>query len=151
MEKEEEKKEPKEKKEYSDEVKALLAIDRNLKISKRMLLIFIISSLIFCGDIKYWSFVVLFNLALYLLVENFQARVKEEMYSSVRFQYEVNNRICVSKETLNNAFRVEVSHYYRDLVKQNEELLKFKKQSQKTMINLNLENQALFEELSKGK
>lgn len=147
----EEKKEPEEKKEFSDEVQALLAIDRNLKISKRMLLIFIISSLIFCGDIKYWSFAVLFNLALYLLVENFQARVKEEMYSSVRFQYEVNNRICVSKETLNNAFRVEVSHYYRDLVKQNEELLKFKKQSQKTMINLNLENQALFEELSKGK
>lgn len=147
----EEKKEPEEKKEFSNEVQALLAIDRNLKISKRMLLIFIISSLIFCGDIKYWSFVVLFNLALYLLVENFQARVKEEMYSSVRFQYEVNNRICVSKETLNNAFRVEVSHYYRDLVKQNEELLKFKKQSQKTMINLNLENQALFEELSKGK
>ena len=147
----EEKKEPEEKKEFSDEVQALLAIDRNLKISKRMLLIFIISSLIFCGDIKYWSFVVLFNLALYLLVENFQARVKEEVYSSVRFQYEVNNRVCVSKETLNNAFRVEVSHYYRDLVKQNEELLKFKKQSQKTMINLNLENQALFEELSKGK
>lgn len=147
----EEKKEPEEKKEFSDEVQALLAIDRNLKISKRMLLIFIISSLIFCGDIKYWSFVVLFNLALYLLVENFQARVKEEMYSSVRFQYEVNNRVCVSKETLNNAFRVEVSHYYRDLVKQNEELLKFKKQSQKTMMNLNLENQALFEELSKNK
>lgn len=147
----EEKKEPEEKKEFSDEVQALLAIDRNLKISKRMLLIFIISSLIFCGEIKYWSFVVLFNLALYLLVENFQARVKEEMYSSVRFQYEVNNRICVSKETLNNAFRVEVSHYYRDLVKQNEELLKFKKQSQKTMMNLNLENQALFEELSKNK
>ncbi len=146
----EEKKEPEEKKEFSDEVQALLAIERNLKISKRMLLIFIISSLIFCGDIKYWSFVVLFNLALYLLVENFQARVKEEMYSSVRFQYEVNNRICVSKETLNNAFRVEVSHYYRDLVKQNEELLKFKKQSQKTMMNLNLENQALFEELSKN-
>lgn len=146
----EEKKEPEEKKEFSDEVQALLAIDRNLKISKRMLLIFIISSLIFCGDIKYWSFVVLFNLALYLLVENFQARVKEEMYSSVRFQYEVNNRVCVSKETLNNAFRVEVSHYYRDLVKQNEELLKFKKQSQKTMMNLNLENQALFEELSKN-
>ena len=146
----EEKKEPEEKKEFSDEVQALLAIDRNLKISKRTLLIFIISSLIFCGDIKYWSFVVLFNLALYLLVENFQARVKEEMYSSVRFQYEVNNRICVSKETLNNAFRVEVSHYYRDLVKQNEELLKFKKQSQKTMMNLNLENQALFEELSKN-
>lgn len=146
----EEKKEPEEKREFSDEVQALLAIDRNLKISKRMLLIFIISSLIFCGDIKYWSFVVLFNLALYLLVENFQARVKEEMYSSVRFQYEVNNRICVSKETLNNAFRVEVSHYYRDLVKQNEELLKFKKQSQKTMMNLNLENQALFEELSKN-
>lgn len=146
----EEKKEPEEKKEFSDEVQALLAIDRNLKISKRMLLIFIISSLIFCGDIKYWSFVVLFNFALYLLVENFQARVKEEMYSSVRFQYEVNNRICVSKETLNNAFRVEVSHYYRDLVKQNEELLKFKKQSQKTMMNLNLENQALFEELSKN-
>lgn len=146
----EEKKEPEEKKEFSDEVQALLAIDRNLKISKRMLLIFIISSLIFCGEIKYWSFVVLFNLALYLLVENFQARVKEEMYSSVRFQYEVNNRICVSKETLNNAFRVEVSHYYRDLVKQNEELLKFKKQSQKTMMNLNLENQALFEELSKS-
>lgn len=146
----EEKKEPEEKKEFSDEVQALLAIDRNLKISKRMLLIFIIFSLIFCGDIKYWSFVVLFNLALYLLVENFQARVKEEMYSSVRFQYEVNNRICVSKETLNNAFRVEVSHYYRDLVKQNEELLKFKKQSQKTMMNLNLENQALFEELSKN-
>ena len=146
----EEKKEPEEKKEFSDEVQALLAIDRNLKISKRMLLIFIISSLIFCGDIKYWSFVVLFNLALYLLVENFQARVKEEMYSSVRFQYEVNNRICVSKETLNNAFRVEVSHYYRDLVKQNEELLKFKRQSQKTMMNLNLENQALFEELSKS-
>lgn len=147
----EEKKEPEEKKEFSDEVQALLAIDRNLKISKRMLLIFIISSLIFCGEIKYWSFVVLFNLALYLLVENFQARVKEEMYSSVRFQYEVNDRICVSKETLNNAFRVEVSHYYRDLVKQNEELLKFKKQSQKTMMNLNLENQALFEELSKNK
>lgn len=147
----EEKKEPEEKKEFSDEVQALLAIDRNLKISKRMLLIFIISSLIFCGDIKYWSFVVLFNFALYLLVENFQARVKEEMYSSVRFQYEVNNRICVSKETLNNAFRVEVSHYYRDLLKQNEELLKFKKQSQKTMMNLNLENQALFEELSKNK
>lgn len=147
----EEKKEPEEKKEFSDEVQALLAIDRNLKISKRMLLIFIISSLIFCGEIKYWSFVVLFNLALYLLVENFQARVKEEMYSSVRFQYEVNNRICVSKETLNNVFRVEVSHYYRDLVKQNEELLKFKKQSQKTMMNLNLENQALFEELSKNK
>lgn len=147
----EEKKEPEEKKEFSDEVQALLAIDRNLKISKRMLLIFIISSLIFCGDIKYWSFVVLFNFALYLLVENFQARVKEEMYSSVRFQYEVNNRVCVSKETLNNAFRVEVSHYYRDLVKQNEELLKFKKQSQKTMMNLNLENQALFEELSKNK
>lgn len=147
----EEKKEPEEKKEFSDEVQALLAIDRNLKISKRMLLIFIISSLIFSGDIKYWSFVVLFNFALYLLVENFQARVKEEMYSSVRFQYEVNNRICVSKETLNNAFRVEVSHYYRDLVKQNEELLKFKKQSQKTMMNLNLENQALFEELSKNK
>lgn len=146
----EEKKEPEEKKEFSDEVQALLAIDRNLKISKRMLLIFIISSLIFCGEIKHWSFVVLFNLALYLLVENFQARVKEEMYSSVRFQYEVNNRICVSKETLNNAFRVEVSHYYRDLVKQNEELLKFKKQSQKTMMNLNLENQALFEELSKN-
>lgn len=146
----EEKKELEEKKEFSDEVQALLAIDRNLKISKRMLLIFIISSLIFCGDIKYWSFVVLFNLALYLLVENFQARVKEEMYSSVRFQYEINNRICVSKETLNNAFRVEVSHYYRDLVKQNEELLKFKKQSQKTMMNLNLENQALFEELSKS-
>nr|DAE04171.1 MAG TPA: hypothetical protein [Siphoviridae sp. ctmpG14] len=146
----EEKKEPEEKKEFSDEVQALLAIDRNLKISKRMLLIFIISSLIFCGEIKYWSFVVLFNLALYLLVENFKARVKEEMYSSVRFQYEVNNRICVSKETLNNAFRVEVSHYYRDLVKQNEELLKFKKQSQKTMMNLNLENQALFEELSKN-
>lgn len=146
----EEKKELEEKKEFSDEVQALLAIDRNLKISKRMLLIFIISSLIFCGDIKYWSFVVLFNFALYLLVENFQARVKEEMYSSVRFQYEVNNRICVSKETLNNAFRVEVSHYYRDLVKQNEELLKFKKQSQKTMMNLNLENQALFEELSKN-
>lgn len=146
----EEKKEPEEKKEFSDEVQALLAIDRNLKISKRMLLIFIISSLIFCGDIKYWSFVVLFNFALYLLVENFQARVKEEMYSSVRFQYEVNNRICVSKETLNNAFRVEVSHYYRDLVKQNEELLKFKKQSQKAMMNLNLENQALFEELSKN-
>lgn len=146
----EEKKEPEEKKEFSDEVQALLAIDRNLKISKRMLLIFIISSLIFCGDIKYWSFVVLFNFALYLLVENFQARVKEEMYSSVRFQYEVNNRICVYKETLNNAFRVEVSHYYRDLVKQNEELLKFKKQSQKTMMNLNLENQALFEELSKN-
>lgn len=146
----EEKKEPEEKKEFSDEVQALLAIDRNLKISKRMLVIFIISSLIFCGDIKYWSFVVLFNLALYLLVENFQARVKEEMYSSVRFQYEVNNRVCVSKETLNNAFRVEVSHYYRDLVKQNEELLKFKKQSQKTMMNLNLENQALFEELSKN-
>lgn len=146
----EEKKEPEEKKEFSDEVQALLAIDRNLKISKRMLLIFIISSLIFCGDIKYWSFVVLFNLALYLLVENFQARVKEEMYSSVRFQYEVNNRVCVSKETLNNAFRVEVSHYYRDLVKQNEELLKFKKQSQKTMMTLNLENQALFEELSKN-
>lgn len=146
----EEKKEPEEKKEFSDEVQALLAIDRNLKISKRMLLIFIISSLIFCGEIKYWSFVVLFNLALYLLVENFQARVKEEMYSSVRFQYEVNNRVCVSKETLNNAFRVEVSHYYRDLVKQNEELLKFKKQSQKTMMNLNLENQALFEELSKN-
>ncbi len=146
----EEKKEPEEKKEFSDEVQALLAIERNLKISKRMLLIFIISSLIFCGEIKYWSFVVLFNLALYLLVENFQARVKEEMYSSVRFQYEVNNRICVSKETLNNAFRVEVSHYYRDLVKQNEELLKFKKQSQKTMMNLNLENQALFEELSKN-
>lgn len=146
----EEKKEPEEKKEFSDEVQALLAIDRNLKISKRMLLIFIISSLIFCGDIKYWSFVVLFNFALYLLVENFQARVKEEMYFSVRFQYEVNNRICVSKETLNNAFRVEVSHYYRDLVKQNEELLKFKKQSQKTMMNLNLENQALFEELSKS-
>lgn len=147
----EEKKEPEEKKVFSDEVQALLAIDRNLKISKRMLLIFIISSLIFCGEIKYWSFVVLFNLALYLLVENFQARVKEEMYSSVRFQYEVNDRICVSKETLNNAFRVEVSHYYRDLVKQNEELLKFKKQSQKTMMNLNLENQALFEELSKNK
>ncbi len=146
----EEKKEPEEKKEFSDEVQALLAIERNLKISKRMLLIFIISSLIFCGEIKYWSFVVLFNLALYLLVENFQARVKEEMYSSVRFQYEVNNRVCVSKETLNNAFRVEVSHYYRDLVKQNEELLKFKKQSQKTMMNLNLENQALFEELSKN-
>lgn len=146
----EEKKEPEDKKEFSDEVQALLAIDRNLKISKRMLLIFTITSLIFCGDIKYWSFVVLFNLALYLLVENFQARVKEEMYSSVRFQYEVNNRICVSKETLNNAFRVEVSHYYRDLVKQNEELLKFKKQSQKTMMNLNLENQALFEELSKN-
>ena len=146
----EEKKEPEEKKEFSDEVQALLAIDRNLKISKRMLLIFIISSLIFCGYIKYWSFVVLFNFALYLLLENFQARVKEEMYSSVRFQYEVNNRICVSKETLNNAFRVEVSHYYRDLVKQNEELLKFKKQSQKTMMNLNLENQALFEELSKN-
>ena len=146
----EEKKEPEEKKEFSDEVQALLAIDKNLKISKRMLLIFIISSLIFCGEIKYWSFVVLFNLALYLLVENFQARIKEEMYSSVRFQYEVNNRICVSKETLNNAFRVEVSHYYRDLVKQNEELLKFKKQSQKTMMNLNLENQALFEELSKN-
>ena len=146
----EEKKEPEEKKEFSDEVQALLAIERNLKISKRMFLIFIISSLIFCGEIKYWSFVVLFNLALYLLVENFQARVKEEMYSSVRFQYEVNNRICVSKETLNNAFRVEVSHYYRDLVKQNEELLKFKKQSQKTMMNLNLENQALFEELSKN-
>lgn len=146
----EEKKEPEEKKEFSDEVQALLAIDRNLKISKRMLLIFIISSLIFCGEIKYWSFVVLFNLTLYLLVENFQARVKEEMYSSVRFQYEVNNRVCVSKETLNNAFRVEVSHYYRDLVKQNEELLKFKKQSQKTMMNLNLENQALFEELSKN-
>lgn len=146
----EEKKEPEEKREFSDEVQALLAIDRNLKISKRMLLIFIISSLIFCGEIKYWSFVVLFNLALYLLVENFQARVKEEMYSSVRFQYEVNDRICVSKETLNNAFRVEVSHYYRDLVKQNEELLKFKKQSQKTMMNLNLENQALFEELSKN-
>lgn len=147
----EEKKELEEKKVFSDEVQALLAIDRNLKISKRMLLIFIISSLIFCGEIKYWSFVVLFNLALYLLVENFQARVKEEMYSSVRFQYEVNDRICVSKETLNNAFRVEVSHYYRDLVKQNEELLKFKKQSQKTMMNLNLENQALFEELSKNK
>lgn len=146
----EEKKESEDKKEFSDEVQALLAIDRNLKISKRMLLIFTITSLIFCGDIKYWSFVVLFNLALYLLVENFQARVKEEMYSSVRFQYEVNNRICVSKETLNNAFRVEVSHYYRDLVKQNEELLKFKKQSQKTMMNLNLENQALFEELSKN-
>lgn len=146
----EEKKEPEEKREFSDEVQALLAIDRNLKISKRMLLIFIISSLIFCGEIKYWSFVVLFNLALYLLVENFQARVKEEMYSSVRFQYEVNDRVCVSKETLNNAFRVEVSHYYRDLVKQNEELLKFKKQSQKTMMNLNLENQALFEELSKN-
>lgn len=146
----EEKKEPEEKKEFSDEVQALLAIDRNLQISKRMLLIFIISSLIFCGEIKYWSFVVLFNLALYLLVENFQARVKEEMYSSVRFQYEVNDRVCVSKETLNNAFRVEVSHYYRDLVKQNEELLKFKKQSQKTMMNLNLENQALFEELSKN-
>lgn len=146
----EEKKEPEEKIEFSDEVQALLAIDRNLKISKRMLLIFIISLLIFCGDIKYWSFVVLFNFALYLLVENFQARVKEEMYSSVRFQYEVNNRVCVSKETLNNAFRVEVSHYYRDLVKQNEELLKFKKQSQKTMMNLNLENQALFEELSKN-
>lgn len=146
----EEKKEPEEKKEFSDEVQALLAIDRNLKISKRTLLIFIIASLIFCGDIKYWSFVVLFNFALYLLVENFQARVKEEMYSSVRFQYEVNNRVCVSKETLNNAFRVEVSHYYRDLVKQNEELLKFKKQSQKTMMNLNLENQALFEELSKN-
>ena len=147
----EEKKEPEEKKEFSDEVQALLAIDRNLKISKRMLVIFIISLLIFCGDIKYWSFVVLFNLALYLLVENFQARVKEEMYSSVRFQYEVNNRVCVSKETLNNAFRVEVSHYYRDLVKKNEGLLKFKKQSQKTMMNLNLENQALFEELSKNK
>lgn len=147
----EEKKEPEEKREFSDEVQALLAIERNLKISKRMLLIFIIFSLIFCGEIKYWSFVVLFNLALYLLVENFQARVKEEMYSSVRFQYEVNDRICVSKETLNNAFRVEVSHYYRDLVKQNEELLKFKKQSQKTMMNLNLENQALFEELSKNK
>lgn len=146
----EEKKELEEKKEFSDEVQALLAIDRNLKISKRALLIFIIISLIFCGDIKYWSFVVLFNFALYLLVENFQARVKEEMYSSVRFQYEVNNRVCVSKETLNNAFRVEVSHYYRDLVKQNEELLKFKKQSQKTMMNLNLENQALFEELSKN-
>lgn len=146
----EEKKEPEEKREFSDEVQALLAIDRNLKISKRMLLIFIISSLIFCGEIKYWSFVVLFNLALYVLVENFQARVKEEMYSSVRFQYEVNDRVCVSKETLNNAFRVEVSHYYRDLVKQNEELLKFKKQSQKTMMNLNLENQALFEELSKN-
>lgn len=146
----EEKKEPEEKKEFSDEVQALLAIDRNLKISKRTLLIFNIISLIFCGDIKYWSFVVLFNFALYLLVENFQARVKEEMYSSVRFQYEVNNRVCVSKETLNNAFRVEVSHYYRDLVKQNEELLKFKKQSQKTMMNLNLENQALFEELSKN-
>lgn len=146
----EEKKELEEKKEFSDEVQALLAIDRNLKISKRTLLIFIIISLIFCGDIKYWSFVVLFNFALYLLVENFQARVKEEMYSSVRFQYEVNNRVCVSKETLNNAFRVEVSHYYRDLVKQNEELLKFKKQSQKTMMNLNLENQALFEELSKN-
>lgn len=147
----EEKKELEEKKEFSDEVQALLAIDRNLKISKRTLLIFIIISLIFCGDIKYWSFVVLFNFTLYLLVENFQARVKEEMYSSVRFQYEVNNRVCVSKETLNNAFRVEVSHYYRDLVKQNEELLKFKKQSQKTMMNLNLENQALFEELSKNK
>lgn len=146
----EEKKEPEDKKEFSDEVQALLAIDRNLKISKRMLLIFIIFSLIFCGEIKYWSFVVLFNFALYLLVENFQARVKEEMYSSVRFQYEVNNRVCVSKETLNNAFRVEVSHYYRDLIKQNEELLKFKKQSQKTMMNLNLENQALFEELSKN-
>lgn len=146
----EEKKEPEEKREFSDEVQALLAIDRNLKISKRTLLIFIIISLIFCGEIKYWSFVVLFNFALYLLVENFQARVKEEMYSSVRFQYEVNNRVCVSKETLNNAFRVEVSHYYRDLVKQNEELLKFKKQSQKTMMNLNLENQALFEELSKN-
>lgn len=146
----EEKKEPEEKKEFSDEVQALLAIDRNLKISKRTLLIFIIISLVFCGDIKYWSFVVLFNFALYLLVENFQARVKEEMYSSVRFQYEVNNRVCVFKETLNNAFRVEVSHYYRDLVKQNEELLKFKKQSQKTMMNLNLENQALFEELSKN-
>ena len=146
----EEKKEPEEQREFSDEVQALLAIDRNLKISKRMLLIFIISSLIFCGEIKYWSFVVLFNLALYVLVENFQARVKEEMYSSVRFQYEVNDRVCVSKETLNNAFRVEVSHYYRDLVKQNEELLKFKKQSQKTMMNLNLENQALFEELSKN-
>lgn len=146
----EEKKEPEEKKEFSDEVQALLAIDRNLKISKRTLLIFIIISLVFCGDIKYWSFVVLFNFALYLLVENFQARVKEEMYSSVRFQYEVNNRVCVSKETLNNDFRVEVSHYYRDLVKQNEELLKFKKQSQKTMMNLNLENQALFEELSKN-
>lgn len=146
----EEKKEPEEKREFSDEVQALLAIDRNLKISKRTLLIFIIISLIFCGDIKYWSFVVLFNFTLYLLVENFQARVKEEMYSSVRFQYEVNNRVCVSKETLNNAFRVEVSHYYRDLVKQNEELLKFKKQSQKTMMNLNLENQALFEELSKN-
>lgn len=146
----EEKKELEEKKEFSDEVQALLAIDRNLKISKRTLLIFIIISLIFCGDIKYWSFVVLFNFALYLLVENFQARFKEEMYSSVRFQYEVNNRVCVSKETLNNAFRVEVSHYYRDLVKQNEELLKFKKQSQKTMMNLNLENQALFEELSKS-
>lgn len=146
----EEKKEPEEKKEFSDEVQALLAIDRNLKISKRTLLIFIIISLIFCGDIKYWSFVVLFNFALYLLVENFQTKVKEEMYSSVRFQYEVNDRVCVSKETLNNAFRVEVSHYYRDLVKQNEELLKFKKQSQKTMMNLNLENQALFEELSKN-
>lgn len=146
----EEKKEPEDKKEFSDEVQALLAIDRNLKISKRMLLIFTITSLIFCSDIKYWSLVVLFNFSLYLLVENFQARVKEEMYSSVRFQYEVNNRICVSKETLNNAFRVEVSHYYRDLVKQNEELLKFKKQSQKTMMNLNLENQALFEELSKN-
>lgn len=147
----EEKKEPEEKKEFSDEVQALLTIDRNLKISKRTLVIFIIVSLIFCGDIKYWSFVVLLNFALYLLVENFQARVKEEMHSSVRFQYEVNNRVCVSKETLNNAFRVEVSHYYRDLVKQNEELLKFKKQSQKTMMNLNLENQALFEELSKNK
>lgn len=151
MEKEEEKKEPKEKKEYSDEVKALLAIDRNLKVSKRLLLIFIITSLIFCGDLKYWNLAVLLNFALYLLVETFQARVKEEMYTSVRFQYEVNDRVCASKDTINNAFRVEVSHYYRDLIKQNEELLKFKKQSQKTMINLNLENQALFEELSKGK
>lgn len=147
----EEKKEPKEKKEYSDEVKALLAIDRNLRVSKKILTVFIIASLVFCSDITYWNFVVLLNLALYFLVEAFQARVKEEMYTSVRFQYEVNDRVCASKDTINNAFRVEVSHYYRDLIKQNEELLKFKKQSQKAMMNLNLENQALFEELSKGK
>lgn len=63
-----------------------------------------------------------------------------------QYQYEVHNFICVSREELQKEFFLRVTEYYRELVRKNEVLTKFKKESQKTMLELNQENERLLKE-----
>ena len=65
---------------------------------------------------------------------------------STQYQYEVHNFICVSREELQKEFILQVTQYYRNLINKNEELDKFKKESQKTMLELNQENERLLKE-----